>query len=52
MSGAAACELQLDISSKTGAITPNVAGISSVQSFKINGNAVLMYDIPVDANNS
>lgn len=52
MSGAAACELQLDINSKTGAITPNIGGISSVQSFKINGNAVLMYDIPVDANNS
>lgn len=52
MSGAAACELQLDINSETGAITPRVDGISSVQSFKINGNAVLMYDIPVDANNS
>lgn len=52
MSGAAACNLQLDINSETGAITPNVGGINSVQSFKINGNAVLMYDIPVDANNS
>ena len=52
MSGAAACNLQLDINSKTGAITPSVGGINSVDSFKINGNAVLMYDIPVDANNS
>lgn len=52
MSGASACNLQLDINSETGAITPNVGGINSVQSFKINGNAVLMYDIPVDDNNS
>lgn len=52
MSGTAACNFQLDINSVTGAITPNVGGINSVDSFKINGNAVLMYDIPADANNS
>lgn len=52
MSGTSACNLQLDINSKTGEITPNVGGINNVQSFAINGNAVLMYDIPVDANNS
>ena len=52
MSGAAACNLQLDIDAKTGTITPNVGGINSVISFAINGNAILMYDIPVDANNS
>ena len=52
MSGTAACNLQLDINSETGAITPNVGGINNVQSFTVNGNAVLLYDIPVDANNS
>lgn len=52
MSGTAACNLQLDINHETGAITPNVGGINKVQSFVINGNAVLMYDNPVDANNS
>jgi X-X-X-Leu-X-X-Gly heptad repeat protein len=52
MSGDAACNLQLDISSETGAITPVINGIKNVQSFKINGNAMLMYDIPADANNS
>lgn len=52
MSGNAACNLQLDINSETGAITPNVGGINNVNSFKINGNGVLMYDIPADANNS
>lgn len=52
MSGTVACNLQLDINSETGAITPLVGGINSAQSFAINGNAVLMYDIPVDANNS
>ena len=52
MNGTAACNLQLDINSETGEITPNVGGINNVQSFAINGNAVLMYDIPVDANNS
>lgn len=52
MNGTAACNLQLDINSETGSITANVGGINSVDSFKINGNAILMYDIPVDANNS
>lgn len=52
MSGNAACNLQLDINSETGSITPNIGGINSVQSFVINGNAVLMYDTPVDSNNS
>lgn len=52
MSGASACNLQLDIDSETGTIKPNIGGINNVQGFKINGNAVLMYDIPVDANNS
>lgn len=52
MSGTSACNLQLDINSETGEITPKVDGISNVHSFKINGNAVLMYAIPVDANNS
>lgn len=52
MSGNAACNLQLDIDAETGAITPNVGGINNVNSFSINGNAVLMYDIPADANNS
>lgn len=52
MSGTAACNLQLDINAETGAIKPNVGGINKVDSFKINGNAILMYDIPADANNS
>lgn len=52
MSGTAACNLQLDIDSETGTVTPNISGINKVDAFKINGNAVLMYDIPVDANNS
>ena len=52
MSGAAACNLQLDIDAKTGTITPSIGGINSVQDFKINGNAILMYDIPSSANNS
>lgn len=52
MSGNAACNLQLDINAETGTITPNVGGINNVHSFAINGNAVLMYDIPADANNS
>ena len=52
MSGTAACNLQLDIDAKTGAITPNFGGINNVQGFAINGNAVLMYAIPADANNS
>lgn len=52
MSGTAACNFQLDINAKTGAITPNIGGINNVQTFKINGNAILMYDIPADANNS
>lgn len=52
MSGTAACNLQLDIDAETGAITPIVGGINSVQGFKINGNAILMYDIPAKANNS
>lgn len=52
MSGTAACNLQLDINHETGAITPNVGGISNVQSFAINGNAVLLYDAPADAINS
>lgn len=50
MSGACACNLQLDINSETGAITPIINGINNVQSFRINGNAILMYDTPVDAN--
>ena len=52
MSGTAACNLQLDIDAETGAITPNVGGVNSVKAFTVNGNAILMYDIPVDANNS
>lgn len=52
MSGTAACNLQLDINAETGAITPNVGGINNVDAFSINGNGILMYDIPVDANNS
>lgn len=52
MSGTAACNLQLDINAETGAITPNVGGVNNVKAFTVNGNAILMYDIPVDANNS
>ena len=52
MSGAAACNLQLDINPDTGTITPIVGGINKVDSFKINGNGILMYDVPADANNS
>lgn len=52
MSGSAACNLQLEINAETGAITPLIGGINSVVSFAINGNAILMYDIPRDANNS
>ena len=52
MSGTAACNLQLDINAETGAITPNVGGVNNVDAFAVNGNAILMYDIPVDANNS
>lgn len=52
MSGNAACNLQLDINAETGAITPNVGGVNNVDAFTVNGNAILMYDIPVDANNS
>lgn len=52
MNGTSACNLQLDINSKTGEITPTIGGINNVNSFAINGNAVLMYNIPVDANNS
>ena len=51
MSGTAGCNLQLDIDAKTGTITPNIGGINNVNAFAINGNAVLMYDIPADANN-
>lgn len=52
MSGTAACNLQLDINAETGAITPNVGGVNNVEAFSVNGNAILMYDIPADANNS
>lgn len=52
MSGTAACNLQLDINAETGEITPNVGGINRVDAFTVNGNAILMYDNPVDANNS
>lgn len=52
MSGTAACNLQLDINAETGAITPNVGGINNVEAFTVNGNGILMYDIPTDANNS
>lgn len=52
MSGAAASNLQLDINAETGTITPNIGGINSVIKFVINGNGVLMYDIPADHNNS
>ena len=49
MSGTAASNLQLDINAETGTITPRVDGINNVHSFKINGNGILMYDIPKDA---
>lgn len=52
MSGNAATNLQLDINASTGAITPVVSGINNVEAFTVNGNAILMYDIPADANNS
>ena len=52
MSGNAATNLQLDINASTGAITPVVGGINNVEAFAVNGNAILMYDIPADANNS
>lgn len=50
MSGNAACNLQLDINADTGEIVPNIGGINNVQSFTVNGNGVLMYDLPNDAN--
>lgn len=52
MSGNAATNLQLDINASTGTITPVVGGINNVEAFTVNGNAILMYDIPTDANNS
>lgn len=52
MSGNAATNLQLDINASTGTITPVVGGINNVKAFTVNGNAILMYDIPKDANNS
>lgn len=52
MSGNAATNFQLDINASTGTITPVLGGINNVDSFAVNGNAILMYDIPVDANNS
>lgn len=52
MSGNAATNLQLDINASTGTITPVVGGINNVEAFTVNGNAILMYDIPADANNS
>lgn len=52
MNGTGACNLQLDINAETGAITPNVGGVNKVEAFKVNGNGILMYDIPKDANNS
>lgn len=52
MSGNAATNLQLDINASTGSITPVVGGINNVEAFTVNGNAILMYDIPADANNS
>lgn len=52
MSGNAATNLQLDINASTGDITPVVGGINNVEAFTVNGNAILMYDIPADANNS
>lgn len=50
MSGAAACNLQLDIDAETGNITPVLGGVNSVQAFAINGNGILMYDLPAVAN--
>lgn len=52
MSGTAATNLQLDINASTGTITPLIGGINNVDAFTVNGNAILMYDIPADANNS
>lgn len=52
MSGNAATNLQLDINASTGTITPLIGGINNVDAFTVNGNAILMYDIPADANNS
>lgn len=52
MSGNAATNLQLDINASTGTITPVVGGINNVEAFTVNGNGILMYDIPTDANNS
>lgn len=52
MSGNAATNLQLDINASTGTITPVVGGINSVVAFTVNGNGILMYNIPADANNS
>lgn len=52
MSGNAATNFQLDINASTGTITPVIGGINSVEAFTVNGNGILMYDIPVDANNS
>lgn len=52
MSGGAATNLQLDINASTGTITPLIGGINNVDAFTVNGNAILMYDIPRDANNS
>lgn len=52
MSGNAACNLQFDINAETGAITPKVGGINNVVSFAVNGNGILMYDIPTDPINS
>lgn len=52
MSGTAAANLQLDINVAKGTITPVVGGINRVNGFYINGNGILMYDIPADGNNS
>lgn len=52
MSGNATTNLQLDINASTGTIKPVVGGINNVEAFTVNGNAILMYDIPADANNS
>ena len=49
MSGTAACNLQLDINSETGTITPIFGGVNSVQSFAINGNGILISAILVIA---
>lgn len=50
MSGNAATNLQLDINASTGTVTPVVGGINKVESFTINGNAILMYGAPADDN--